>query len=172
MDNRLITIGDAKRLSEYYLDNLDHFKRWEPIKTRSFHLYAEWQKRIVEYLSSQERGDAAYFVATSGNEIVAHCSLTQIYRGAFQACYMGYGVSHKFEGRGVAYSLCEFVISYAFKELSLHRIMANYMPHNNRSGKLLDRLGFVREGVAKNYLKINGRWENHVLTSLTAGENA
>jgi len=44
--------------------------------------------------------------------------------------------------------------------------MAGYLPHNERSGKLLDRLGFEKEGLARKYLKINGRWEDHLLTSL------
>lgn len=44
--------------------------------------------------------------------------------------------------------------------------MANYMPHNQRSGNLLRRLGFVVEGYARDYLLINGRWEDHIQTSL------
>ena len=56
--------------------------------------------------------------------------------------------------------------AYMFADLGLHRIMAGYLPHNDRSGKLLDRLGFEKEGLARKYLKINGRWEDHVLTSL------
>jgi ribosomal-protein-alanine N-acetyltransferase len=35
-----------------------------------------------------------------------------------------------------------------------------------RSGRLLGRLGFVIEGYARDYLLVNGRWEDHVLTSL------
>jgi ribosomal-protein-alanine N-acetyltransferase len=61
-------------------------------------------------------------------------------------------------------------ISYVFSELRLHRIMANYMPFNRRSGGLLRRLGFVVEGYARDYLQINGAWEDHVLTSLTNTE--
>ncbi len=56
---------------------------------------------------------------------------------------------------------------WAFKELRLHRIMANYQPRNERSGRLLERLGFVREGLAHQYLFIDGEWKDHVLTSLT-----
>ena len=48
----------------------------------------------------------------------------------------------------------------------MHRIMANYMPHNQRSGNLLKKLGFVVEGYARDYLLINGKWEDHILTSL------
>ncbi len=58
-------------------------------------------------------------------------------------------------------------IDYAFRELRLHRIMANYRPENGRSGRLLERLGFVREGYARDYLFIDGAWRDHVLTSKT-----
>jgi ribosomal-protein-alanine N-acetyltransferase len=51
--------------------------------------------------------------------------------------------------------------------MRLHRIMANHRPENERSARLLERLGFVREGLAKDYLFIDGDWCDHVLTSLT-----
>jgi ribosomal-protein-alanine N-acetyltransferase len=44
--------------------------------------------------------------------------------------------------------------------------MANYMPENERSANLLKKLGFEREGFARSYLKIAGRWRDHVLNSL------
>jgi len=59
------------------------------------------------------------------------------------------------------------LIAYAFGELGFHRIMANYIPTNERSGLLLRRLGFVVEGYARDYLEIDGAWRDHVLTSLT-----
>jgi len=62
-------------------------------------------------------------------------------------------------------------IDYMFQSQSLHRIMANYMPHNHRSEKLLKRLGFTKEGIAKSYLKINGSWQDHVLTSLVNADH-
>lgn len=68
-------------------------------------------------------------------------------------------------------ALCQNAIDYAFKELSLNRIMANYMPINHRSAMLLKSLGFSKEGEAKRYLKINGCWEDHVLTSLLSPRN-
>jgi ribosomal-protein-alanine N-acetyltransferase len=58
-------------------------------------------------------------------------------------------------------------IAFVFGPLRVHRIQANYMPHNLRSGRLLERLGFVEEGLARDYLLIDGRWRDHVLTSLT-----
>ena len=62
-------------------------------------------------------------------------------------------------------------IGYVFGQLGLHPIMANHMPANRRSGQLLARLGLEVEGRARAYLKINGAWEDHVLTALVAPEN-
>lgn len=60
---------------------------------------------------------------------------------------------------------------FAFGTLRLHRIMANYLPHNTRSGAVLSRLGFKREGYAEAYLFINGKWQDHILTPLVNPEN-
>ena len=59
---------------------------------------------------------------------------------------------------------------YMQRSQHIHRIMANYMPHNQRSGGLLARLGFEKEGYAKDYLLIDGQWRDHVLTALTTRE--
>lgn len=56
-------------------------------------------------------------------------------------------------------------IEFMEENLGIHRIMANYMPRNQRSAKLLKRLGFVVEGYAREYLMINGVWEDHVMTA-------
>jgi len=56
-------------------------------------------------------------------------------------------------------------IDYVFQSMQLHRIMANYMPRNQRSAKLLKRLDFTVEGYARDYLMIQGQWEDHILTS-------
>lgn len=57
-------------------------------------------------------------------------------------------------------------IAYMFKEKNLHRIMANYVPSNRRSKRVLEKLGFQHEGVAKDYLFLGGSWKDHVLSSL------
>ena len=56
-------------------------------------------------------------------------------------------------------------LTYVFEELGIHRVMANYLPENERSAALLERLGFMKEGFARDYLMIAGRWRDHVLTA-------
>lgn len=99
--------------------------------------------------------------------IIGFCNFSQIFRGPFQACYLGYHIDAGFEGKGLMSEAVAKAIEYMFEQQKLHRIMANYMPSNERSAGLLQKLGFVVEGRAKKYLLINGRWEDHILTSLT-----
>lgn len=168
MTFKLTSAGDAKAVSEFYLNNSEHLRLWEPLRDDGYHLPEAWEKRLDEREIEQSEGRAAYFVSYNPvvSEVVAMCSLTNIVRGPFQACYMGYSISAKHQGKGLMKDLCRQVIGYAFNELGLNRIMANYMLNNHRSAALLDRLGFVKEGVAKDYLFINGNWEDHILTSL------
>ncbi len=100
-------------------------------------------------------------------EIVASVTLSNVVRGAFQACHLGYSVDAAHEGRGIAFEAVGAVVRFAFAELRLHRVMANYQPVNERSGKLLRRLGFTVEGYARDYLFIDGAWRDHVLTALS-----
>ena len=103
----------------------------------------------------------------TGGPILGSCNFTQIVRGPFQACYLGFALDHAAVGGGIMKEATARGIEYAFGELTLHRLMANHVPENDRSAKLLKSLGFVVEGHAKNYLHINGAWRDHVLTSLT-----
>lgn len=99
--------------------------------------------------------------------LLGYCNFSEIVRGLFQACYLGYALAENVQGQGIMTEALGGAIKYMWSTVKLHRIMANYMPHNERSAKVLQRLGFTIEGQAKNYLFINGKWRDHVLTSLT-----
>jgi ribosomal-protein-alanine N-acetyltransferase len=120
--------------------------------------------REVEF----ENGSAVHFIGTDDTQshVIGTCSLSNIVRGVFMACHIGYSCAERYEGQGFMKKIVRHAIGYSFNELRLHRIMANYMPVNNRSAGLLKNLGFQHEGLAKEYLLINGKWEDHVLTSL------
>ena len=99
--------------------------------------------------------------------ILGTCNYTNIVRGPLLACHLGYQIARAAEGRGFMTEALHASNAFAFDSLRLHRIMANYRPENGRSARLLDRLGFVREGIARDYLFIDGAWRDHVLTALT-----
>lgn len=166
--NRLITRDDGRIILDYYQRNTTFFRPWEPTRPETFNEEGYWVEQLALRELQQIEKSAAYWVSENryDGQVVAHCSLTAISFGAFRACYMGYAVDQRYEGKGIMKALCLDAIGFAFNELKLNRVMANHMPTNTRSEKLLRALGFVREGYAKRYIKINGRWEDHVLNAL------
>ncbi|RVT44212.1 GNAT family N-acetyltransferase [Rheinheimera sediminis] len=168
MEIRFLSTDDAALISDFYLRNEEHLRRWEPRREEGYHSIDAWTLRLHEREKELVEGKSAHFIYFNPQEgdIVAICSLTNIVRGPFMGCNMGYAVSKTYQGRGLMKKLCVHVIGYAFSELHLNRVMANYMPSNQRSEALLGHLGFVKEGLARRFLKINGNWEDHVLTSL------
>lgn len=111
-----------------------------------------------------------YFFEKGASEgaIVGNLAFTNVVRGVFQACHLGYRIDQRYEGKGLMYEALVEALRYAFEALGLHRVMANYRPTNERSGRLLKRLGFVIEGYARDYLFLDGAWRDHILTSLVA----
>ncbi|MBI2392778.1 MAG: GNAT family N-acetyltransferase [Deltaproteobacteria bacterium] len=99
--------------------------------------------------------------------VVGVVSFTQFVRLAWLRCVLGYSIDQDHEGQGLLREALEGAIAFVFDELRFHRIEANYIPTNERSGNLLRRLGFDVEGYARDYLYLGGRWRDHVLTSKT-----
>ncbi len=159
--------SDAAALRSYYLRNASHLAPWEPRRPEGYHEVAEWQARVQGYLAEAVEGRAYRFVARLRGEapILAVANFTNVVRGPFLACMLGYSLDNAHEGRGLMHEVLSAVIPWLEEEAGLHRIMANHLPENTRSAALLARLGFEVEGRARDYLQIGGRWRDHVLTA-------
>jgi ribosomal-protein-alanine N-acetyltransferase len=170
---RLARPAMATPMARFFTDNWQgHLERWSPPAAPGFFGAAFWRDRLERAPAEWEAGTAARFVLQAPGDpeegpVIGTCNYTNIVRGPFQACHLGYQVARAHEGRGLMREALQALDDFAFDAMGLHRIMANYVPENERSGKLLERLGFVREGLARDYLFIAGAWRDHVLTSLT-----
>lgn len=152
----------------YRIHNAEHLAPWEPAPDPALGgLEQATAQRAATSLRAFEDGTAIQFLAldVSTGAMVAACNFTHIMRGPLQACYLGYSVAQDRQGQGLMAEVLQTGIDYMFDTCGLHRIMANHMPSNTRSAALLQRLGFEREGYARQYLKIAGRWEDMVLTA-------
>lgn len=99
--------------------------------------------------------------------LVGVANLSQIFYGSFQNAYLGYYGSVDYSGQGLMTEGVAMALNYAFNTLKLHRIEANIQPENRASINLVKRLGFINEGVSRQYLKINGEWRDHERWALT-----
>lgn len=160
--------AQAPVLQRYLLDNREHLAPWEPLRDEEYFQLAAVAQRLRDMAGKVVAGEARHWLLFDRDEqrVLGACNFTNIVRGAFQACHLGFALAREAQGRGLMHEALQATISHAFEELQLHRIMANYRPENLRSAQLLARLGFEQEGRARAYLKINGEWADHVLTSL------
>jgi [ribosomal protein S5]-alanine N-acetyltransferase len=160
-------------MANYFAVNEEHLKKWNPRVPKTHHSIDSWRRRLLERELEFDSGLSAHFIGTDEAEshVIGGCSLSNIVRGVFQACHMGYSIAQRYEGQGYMKKIVSHAVNFAFNDMKLHRIMANHMPENEKSAALLKRLGFEREGYAKDYLLINGQWEDHVLNALINPES-
>ena len=157
----------AEPVADYFRRNREHFRPWDPPRSPAFFTIPYWQTQLEANRRELEEDRSLRLFLELQGQMVGHCNFTGITRGPFQACYLGYGLAADQVGRGLMTEALRAALTYVFEELKLHRVMANYLPENERSRRVLERLGFRVEGYAPEYLYINGAWRDHVLTALT-----
>ncbi|WP_382305112.1 GNAT family N-acetyltransferase [Herbiconiux sp. UC225_62] len=160
---RMLRADDAGRLADAYLHNREHLAHWDPVRPASFFTEPGQATEIDGALQACLAGLMLPLVLESDGEIVGRVTLTGIVRGALQGASLGYWIDARFVGRGVMSAAVAEAIRLAREELALHRVEASTLPENAASQAVLLRNGFERIGYAPHYLKIAGRWQDHVL---------
>lgn len=160
---------DIPAILHYVLANQARLAPLEPERPLDFYTPGYWQDYLARARTefSQETALRLLIQPCQSEEVIGLINFSQIFRGPFQACYLGYSLDARWEGQGVMFEALQCALDFVFAQLGLHRVMANYVIENKRSGRLLERLGFRIEGQAPQYLLIGGEWRDHVLTALT-----
>lgn len=102
--------------------------------------------------------------------IVGRINLNSVIRGAFQSASLGYWVSQRRNGAGVATAAVAAMVTMTFSELGRHRIQGETLLHNAPFRRVLERNGFGEYGFAPSYLHIAGAWQDHALYQLINSE--
>ncbi len=142
-----------------------------PQRPASYFTADHWERYILRRIDDESELPMLLRCQES-NSMLGMAVFSAINRGPAQMCNLGYHLAENAQGQGYLTEGLPAALNHIFNTLGLHRVQANYMPRNERSGRLLRRLGFAVEGYARDYLKINGHWEDHILTSKTAPEQS
>ena len=167
---RLAEVADVHEVIRFYRENRDHLQPVSPTFPPDFLDEATWLEQVRNRQPEFAAGAgfrAFIFARETPSRIVGNLNLTQVARGAFQSCVLGYNLAAGDQGKGYMTEAVRGAVAFAFETWRLHRVAANYMPRNTRSAAVLARCGFKVEGHAPAYLLIDGRWEDHVLTAIT-----
>lgn len=143
----------------------EFLKPWEPTWPADDLTRSAFRRRIRRYAEDlrTDQGYAFLIVRNTDGALVGGLTLANIRRGVAQAASVGYWMGLPFVRCGHMTAAVRAVIPFAFATLRLHRLEAACIPTNTASTRLLENNGFVREGYAREYLCINGIWQDHLL---------
>jgi ribosomal-protein-alanine N-acetyltransferase len=141
---------------------------WEPIWPSDDLTRPGFRRRLRRYAEDVAADRAYPFLVfrTDDNMLVGGVTLANVRRGIVQTGTVGYWTGEPFAGHGYMTAALRVLLPFIFSELSLHRIEAACIPTNRASVRVLEKCGFVREGLARKYLCINGVWQDHLLFGL------
>lgn len=164
---RHLTIHDAKRLFVYEVSNRDFFIPTSFTRTDAYYSLDKVRTRIENYNREYDEKISYRFgiFLSSTNTLIGMISLNDIL-WSLKSAYVGYSLDLKHTKQGYMYEALTIIIDFAFNELKLHRLEAGVMPSNKASYQLLERCGFIREGLLRKNVHINGQWEDHYIYGL------
>lgn len=158
--------GDGAAYARYYRENREFLQPFSPTFEAGMFSDQDWEASIPFIQQQFANGSSARFCLFLENRLIGVANLTSITRSPSYGATLGYTLDETHQGRGLMKEALRTIVDWAFERRNLHRIRADYMPRNERSGRLLRSLGFHVEGYARDHLLIDGTWEDHVLTSL------
>jgi ribosomal-protein-alanine N-acetyltransferase len=138
---------------------------WEPTWPEDDLSRGAFRRRIKRYVEDlrSDQGYAFLIVRNTDNALVGGLTIANIRRGVAQAGSLGYWMGEPFARQGYMTAAVRAVVPFAFATLRLHRLEAACIPTNAGSIRLLENTGFLREGYAREYLCIDGAWQDHLL---------
>jgi ribosomal-protein-alanine N-acetyltransferase len=138
---------------------------WEPTWPADDLTRAAFRRRLRRYAEDQRSDQSyAFFIFRSIDQVLlGGLTLANVRRGVAQAGSLGYWIGEPYARRGHMTAAVRALLPFTFGALRLHRVEAACIPGNAASIRLLEKSGFAREGYAREYLCINGIWQDHLL---------
>ena len=160
--------ADWRAWSELRDGSRDFLKPWEPTWPADALTRAAYRRRLRQYANEWRDGTGySFFIFQAREErLLGGISLANVRQGVSQSASLGYWMGKPHANQGYMSEALPLVLDYAFESLRLHRVEAACLPENGPSRSLLSKTGFVEEGIARKYLRIDAEWRDHLLFSM------
>ncbi len=163
---------DAKDLTNLLIRNIDYWTKFEPRHKGIYYTEYTQQNKIIESMRLRsvqlEYLCGIYDVET--NNLIGQISLYGIKRLPFSSGFIGYAIDNQYSGKGITSEAVELMVQFALLSLQLNRVEAYVSPTNYGSIRVLEKVGFLQEGLLKELLYINDHWEDHYIYAITASQ--
>lgn len=162
------TMQDYSAWAELRALSRQHLTPWEPQWTRDELARSTFRRRLRQYQRElrDDHGYAYLIFSEAEAALLGGLNVSNVRRGVAQAASVGYWMGAPHAGHGFMTDAARAAVRFAFTTLGLNRLEAACLPSNVASARVLEKIGFKREGRARRYLKINGQWQDHDLFAL------
>lgn len=168
----LLQVEDSSKspsVLEFYNYNRLLFERFEPTRPHNFYTI-EYQTASMdaEYNNTINGKMIRYYIYLKNHPdcIIGAVNFSNIMHGPFSRASIGYKLDQRYHGNGYAFEACSAAIPEVLSNYKLHRLDARVSPENIPSIKLLERLGFVYEGIEYQGVEVNGFFQDHYMYGL------
>ena len=160
--------GDYLAWMKMRHESREFLQPWEPTWQKDALTRAAW-RRMMTRITHEWREDYTYsflIFLRDTDQLIGGINLNRVVRGVADRAQLGYWIGSAYARQGYMSEALRLAVQFGFGEQHLHRLEAAFIPRNLASRAVLRRLGFVEEGLVRSYLRINGTWEDHILSSL------
>ena len=165
--------SDQKQWLALRAASREFLEPWEPTWAGDALTPRAFKRRLVKFHDDWRRETAyAFLIFENGsNRLLGGITVANVRRGVVQSANVGYWIGAPNARQGFMAEALQLALDFCFTRLRLHRVEAACLPHNMASRGLLAKSGFREEGLARQYLCINGRWQDHVTHAILATDN-
>ncbi len=163
---------DWRAWSALRADSQAFLASWEPTWAQDALSRGAFRRRLKTYRAEMRQGVTHSFLIfrAADDALLGGITLSNLRRGVAQTATLGYWIGAVHARQGYVTEALWAVLEYAFRRLGLHRVEAACLPGNEASRRLLLKSGFREEGYAREYLRINGSWQDHQLFAVLRDE--
>ncbi|MNW55099.1 putative ribosomal N-acetyltransferase YdaF [compost metagenome] len=167
----LLQIQDADVLLKLRLRNKEHHQPFEPLRDDDY-FTLESQQRLLAQRVEDSLEDRAYMfgIFLLDGMLIGQITISNVVRGVGQFADIGYFIDYALQGKGYTSAAVDLILKFAFRSLGLHRVQAAILLHNDGSRRVLEKNGFLAEGIARRFIKINGQWQDHRTYAILADD--
>ncbi len=155
---------DQKKWSELRQGSRDFLEPWEPSWPPDATSRSAFRRRLVRLLEDwkDERACAFFILERDTDALLGGITVSNVRRGVAQSASIGYWIGEPYARQGLMSEAVQLTLNFCFETLGLHRVEAACLTANGPSRALLLKSGFKQEGMARQYLRINGQWQDHI----------
>lgn len=153
----------AYEVARFNVRNMADLADTEPARPAMFYTKSGQRKLLrMDYKDAMNMEEFRFYLTLKGEKkIIGTVSIGSIMFGSVKSCTLSYKMDKDYRNRGLCTEAVREIIRMAFGTLKLHRIEALVMPRNERSLRIMRKLGFKKEGLSEKCLEVNQVWEDH-----------